>query len=80
MNQILNLEVAVANGLLALIGVASPPKPESAEVLFIRIAAGPIDGKFPVDGSTPIFSSKKVASFIECLIVRAATRFFYVLT
>ena len=79
MNQILNFDVAVANGFPALIGVVSPPKPERAEVLFIRIAAAPIDGKCDVIGIDN-FSSRKAVSFIECLIVRAATRFFWVLT
>ena len=73
--------MAVANGLLARSGVASPPtpKPDIAEVLFMRMAAGPIAGKVPAEGIA-IFSSKKAVSFIECRMVRAATRFFDVLT
>ncbi len=75
--------MAVANGLLARRGVAAPPpKPDKAEVLFMRMsAAGPIVGKLLPVWGIEIFSSKKaVLSFIECRIVRAATRFFDVLT
>ncbi len=82
MSQILNFEVAVANGLLARSGVASPPtpKPDSADVLFMRMAAGPIAGKLPVRGIAILSSKNAVLSFIEWRIVRAATRFFDVLT